>query len=121
MQIGFLAKEKQQNFDQNRFYSFKLHRYTNIRNFNVSEPTVEKTQDIEIPLIPCEKNQTFVNEWDFTATEFCPEFKPSDILMANYYSKKYSWLRLAVHRCDPNEIIMKNGRKIRKTCASKAE
>ena len=72
-------------------------------------------------MVPCNKNHENDNGWDFGETIFCPEFKPTDILRGDFYSKKYSWLRLVVYRCDTNDIIIKNGRKINKKCASRTE
>ena len=56
-----------------------------------------------------------------SATMFCPEYRDTDIFRGSYYSKEYSWLRLGVHRCNPNEYIMKNGLRVKKQCASKQE
>ena len=100
---------KQENFDRNQYYTFKLHRYTNIQDYNVSLPAV-KNQDIEIPMKPCRVNNDFDGNWDMSATHFCPEFRPTDIMRGSYYTKKYSWLRLAVHRCNPNEIVNIDGK-----------
>ena len=72
-------------------------------------------------MVPCKKDVSELNGWDFSATKFCPEFKPTDMLKGNYYSKKFSWLRLAIHRCDTRDMVLKNGRMQNKTCASKAE
>lgn len=118
-QISFTGR-KETNFD-NKYYTFKLHRYTNIRDFNTSLEVTPKAQDVDIPLKLCKDVFEFDGNWDLSAPTFCPDFKDTDILRGSYYTKKYSWLRLAVHRCDPNDLIMKNGRKVRKTCASKSE
>ena len=56
-----------------------------------------------------------------SATMFCPDYRATDILLGSFYTKKFSWLRLGVHRCDPDEYIIKNGRKVKKTCASRRE
>ena len=56
-----------------------------------------------------------------SAVIFCPEYRDNDIFKGSYYSDKYSWLRLAVHRCDPTDLIEKNGELVNKTCASHEE
>lgn len=61
------------------------------------------------------------NGWDVKAPHFCPEYKSSDFIKGNYYTEKYSWLRLAVHRCDPTELIEINNVVQNKTCASREE
>ena len=58
--ISFIGSGKDANFNNNRFYSFKLHRYTNIRDFNESAP-LTKSQDIDIPLIPCNKSDDIIS------------------------------------------------------------
>ena len=52
---------------------------------------------------------------------YCPDYRSTDFIKGNYYTDKYSWLRLAIHRCDPHEIIIENGVKKNITCASREE
>ena len=109
-QIYFMNGGEQDNFDFNEFYSFKLHRYTNIpgKDFNIDP--LEQSLDIEIPMVPCNKSTEYDGGWVANATMFCPNYTESDILFGSYYTQRYSWLRLAVHRCDPREKITVNGR-----------
>ena len=65
-------------------------------------------------MVKCNPN---IGGWDVSMPNYCPDYRSTDILKGNYFTNKYSWLRLAVHRCDPNEII--NGKN--KSCASKEE
>ena len=119
IQISYVGSGKDTNWDQNRYYSFRLHRYTNVRDFDESLPPTKKVQDIDIPLVPCKKNHENDNEWDYSSTMFCPDFKDTDILKGSYFAPKYSWLRLIVHRCDPKDKVMKNGVLVNKECASR--
>ena len=50
---------------------------------------------------------------------YCADYRSTDFIKGNYYTDKYSWLRLAVHRCDPHEIIIENEVEKNKTCASR--
>ena len=36
---------------------------------------------------------------------YCPDFRDQDIMVGGFDSKykKYSWLRMAMHRCDPKK------------------
>ena len=93
-------------------------------------PPMNKHEDLTIEMVPC-KNQTEVhvnshedssagvvaNEvknvshpWDNSATKFCPKYNGTELFGGSYYSEKYSWLRLGVHRCDPTEIVTINGK-----------
>ena len=84
--IGYYGSGYSSNFEDNPYYTFKLHRYTNIRDFNESLPVTSKPQDIEIPLVPC--NEKFENDgnWDLSATNFCPDYRKTDILSGSYYT-----------------------------------
>ena len=55
-QISFVGGGKQTNFDQNKYYSFKLHKYTNIDNNDLSKPALAKSRDIAIAMVPCKSN-----------------------------------------------------------------
>ena len=63
--------------------------------------------------------------WDLSMPRYCPDYRPTDILKGNYFTEKYSWLRLAVHRCDPKEMIQEYiGGEVNlqnKKCASREE
>ena len=91
--------------DTNPYYKIKLHRYTNIQNNDISLPALKESLDIDIPMTRCDKMIEFEGGWDLSAPHYCPEYKATDIFKGNYFTDKYSWLRLAVHRCDPTEII----------------
>ena len=73
-QIFYVEGGNDKNFDQNRFYTFKLHRYTNIRDFNESLPRTPKSQDIEIPMIPCPRKNEFDGGWSMSSTFWCPDY-----------------------------------------------
>ena len=93
-----------------------------------SKPHLKKHKDIEIDMIPCpDQERPHENAhadgdspWDHTATKFCPNFK-NEIFGGSYYEEKYSWLRLAVHRCNKNDTITIAGQKKKKTCKSHEE
>ena len=110
------------NFDRNPYFTFKLHRYHNIRNNDISLPKLEEFVDEIIPMVECNhKEYEYMNGWDINATIFCPQYRKNDILMGDYYSEKSSWLRLTVHRCDPNDTIKVNGAIQKKKCKSRKE
>ena len=55
---------------------------------------------------------------------YCPDYRSTDLFKGNYYTHthKYYWLRLAVHRCDPHEMIEDEEEKMKnKKCASREE
>ena len=53
---------------------------------------------------------------------YCPDYRSTDLFKGNYYTHKYSWLRLAVYRCDPHEMIQdEEGKMKNKKCASREE
>ena len=70
-------------------------------------------------MVRCNSNVEFNNLWDFSMPNYCADYRSTDIIKGNYYTDKYSWLRLAVHRCDPHEIIIENEVEKNKTCASR--
>ena len=72
-------------------------------------------------MVPCEEEFENNGNWDLSATSFCPEFRETDIMRGSYYTKRFSWLRLAVHRCDPNDLIKKGDKMVKKTCASRED
>ena len=37
----------------NKYYSFKLHKYTNMQDNDLSKPALKKSKDVEIPMVPC--------------------------------------------------------------------
>ena len=72
-------------------------------------------------MVQCNTNIENDGGWDISMPHYCPDYRSTDIIKGNYYSNKYSWLRLAVHRCDPNDLIIENKVEKNKTCASKEE
>ena len=71
-------------------------------------------------MVKCNSNIEHEGGWDIKSNpHFCPDYRPNDIMKGNYYTEKYSWLRLAVHRCDPNEKILEDGVIKNKVCASR--
>ena len=79
---------------------------------------MKESIDVEIPMVPCDSLTEHDGGWKADATRFCPDYSDSDILFGSFYTERYSWLRLAVHRCDPREKILVNGRTVNKQCAS---
>ena len=53
----YFVDNNKTNWDEryNSFYTFKLHRYTNIRDNDLSKNVTEENQDIEIPMVNCAK------------------------------------------------------------------
>ena len=51
--ISFVGVKQAKNFDQNKFYTFKLHKYTNVRDNNTTLPKYKKRLDEIIPMLPC--------------------------------------------------------------------
>ena len=76
----------------------------------MSEP-----QDIIIPLANCH-NITEEHVWYGKALQYCPEYRPNDLLFGDFYTVKQSWMRLVVHRCNVEERKLVN-----KTCAPRDE
>ena len=72
-------------------------------------------------MIECATNINSTGGWDISMPNYCPDYRPTDIFKGNYFSKKYSWLRLAVHRCNPNETSIEDGVVKNKECASREE
>ena len=85
-QISYVGSGNQTNFDNNKFYTFKLHRYTNIYKFDEWAIPTKDAQDIEIPLVPCKRNNMNDGNFDLSATMFCPDYKDTDILKGSYYT-----------------------------------
>ena len=70
---NFVGTGNATNFDQNEYFSFKLHRYHNIWDNNISLPKLDKFVDQIIPMVPCnDEKHDNDNGWDHSATLFCP-------------------------------------------------
>ena len=69
----------------------------------------------------CSEDDRSDNGWGISPLGFCADYRDTDFLYGDYYTKKYSWLRFVVHRCDPEEIIYIDGIPRKKKCASKTE
>lgn len=98
----------------NPYGEFKLHRYTTIRNnSNIIGEDEIPTQDLIINLKECNKKDN--DAWSSSSQKYyCPDFGDDDILYGDYYIPKNSWLRLAMHECDPTKRAL-----LGKTCESK--
>ena len=105
----------------NKYYSFKLHKYTNMQDNDLNKPALKKSRDVEIPMVPCQSNSEFDGGFDESATMFCPQYSDDDIMFGSYYNTKYAWLRLAVHRCNPNDTVTIDGVEQQKQCANRTE
>ena len=119
LEVSFIGSGvNQTGFDMNEIFSFKLHRYSSLTDDDPDLPAIEGHNDIDIPMVPCSNEANHTNShgvWDQSATKFCPKYN-GEIFGGSYYLQKYSWLRLAVHRCNSSEIINVNGKKQNKTC-----
>jgi hypothetical protein len=47
---------------------------------------------------------------------YCPDWSNQHVMFSNWEKEKYTWFRLAVHKCDPERRALKG-----KTCASEDE
>ena len=96
--------------DDNPYGKFVLHMYTNMKDIkdrstddidedgNASE-TLYGFEDREIPLIIC---PTQINtSWrKSNIKQYCPSYVNNDFLYGNFYTKRFAWMRLALHFCD---------------------
>jgi len=87
--------------DDNPYGKFKLHIYTNMDNLTdtSTECKPKPFKDIEVPLIRC-KNTREV-EWAKTGKkQYCPVFNSTHFLYGDFFTERFSWMRLVVHHCD---------------------
>jgi hypothetical protein len=86
--------------DDNPYGKFILHQYTNMNDINDTGGNSLGLYDREIPLIECAGG---AEDWrNGIPKYYCPDFDESHILHGSFYADKYSWLRLAIHVCDPS-------------------
>ena len=52
-----------------------MHRYTNIRDGDMSLPPLKGKIDDEIPLVPCDRIDKTETVWDQSATHWCPDYR----------------------------------------------
>ena len=61
--------------------------------------SVYKFEDRFIPLIIC-PNAINTSWRKSNVKQYCPDYDDGHFLYGNYYTKRFSWLRLALHFCD---------------------
>jgi len=100
--------------DDNEYGKFKFHNYINMDNSTDLDGTAG-LRDEEIKLVECkDKVADDDSVWQSSKIKnYCPDFGDTDFLYGDYYTSKYSWMRLSMHFCDIRER-----QKIGKTCKS---
>ena len=83
-------------------------RYIKIRmhvNSNYESDYPDRYLEKQIGMVECENefiDEALVALW-YTGKLYCPDYSEEDFMQSNYNYKKHSWMRLVVHRCDPEE------------------
>ena len=98
--------------DDNPWATIRLHYLSNEVTQNGTYPQEE------VPMIPCTNefiDPNVVDLW-YPGTIYCPDWTDRHRLLASYRHNIHSWLRLAVHRCDPERRALEG-----KECASDDE
>ena len=99
----------------NPYCEIKLHRYTSLESVeDINDDKVHKFTDKIIDLVDCEIDKHKIDIWNIGQHYFCPDYKDSDFLYGDYNQRKASWLRLAIHDCDPEKRALEG-----KECKSK--
>ena len=87
----------------NPYGQWVYHRYSNMASLDDTERNTDLKGyfDHRIPLVDCRQNK----ESDVVSTQsgvkiYCPSFTEQDFLYGDFYSKRFSWTRLALHFCD---------------------
>ena len=93
MDFKIAIMDEQFENGQSEFGEIKLHRFEKKKD--------QKFKHYEIPLKKCSSNMGI---WDAGQQHYCPEFSEDDVVYGNYYSEEYSFVRLAVHECDPMSL-----------------
>lgn len=94
----------------NPYFEIKLHRYTSLESAEDINQTSKWKDDYDHPfedkiidLKDCDNDEPNHEVWSIGQHFFCPDYSDSDFLYGDYYQAKASWLRLAVHKCDPKK------------------
>lgn len=116
--VGIIDKEL--NIFDNPYCEIKLHRYTSLNNIeDIKNPKVNKFMDKIIDIVDCDKKDKKENSndvWNVGQIYYCPDYKDSDFLYSDYDQEKASWMRLAIHECDPKKRALEG-----KKCKSKKQ
>ena len=94
--------------DDNPYGKIIYHNYINMDNVDDTNKSGEHGYyDNHIPLVSCQDKTDF--DWSGKGVKYyCPQFSDNDFFYGNYYSKRFSWTRLAIHFCDnSNEAKLK--------------
>ena len=51
-----------------------------MRDSDPSSPKLDKMADVDIPMVPCKRNNENDGGWDMKQTMFCPDYKSTDFL-----------------------------------------
>jgi hypothetical protein len=95
--------------EDNEFAEIRLHYYSNVETQNASYP------DEEVKMVQCHNEFIDPNVeglW-YPGKLYCPDWTDDHNLLGTYRHNIHSWVRLAVHKCDPERRA-----KIGKKCAS---
>ena len=102
--------------DDNPYGRWVLHRYTNMNDIHdENKENYEKGyRDEHIQLEPCQLSSEF--DWTSSGVKvYCPAMTSFDFLYGNFYTKWFSWARLALHFCNNSteaiEERLYNGKK----------
>ena len=98
--------------DDNPWATIRLHYLSNEVTRNGSYPAEE------VPMVPCENKFVDPNVKDlwYPGIIYCPDWQDRHRLYGTYRHNIHSWLRLAVHRCDPERRAA-----VGKECADEEE
>ena len=97
LDFNVLVEDLDYNNNDNPYGEIKLHRYTNIQNKdNITGEVYRDDKDEVIKLKEC-ASPYGASIWNRNYTNYCPDFSDEDFLYGDFYSPKFSWLRLVVH------------------------
>ena len=93
--------------DDNPYGKFVYHMYSNMDNLQDTSTSIESNEDESIykfedrfiPLIIC-PSQSNTSWRKSDVKQYCPDYSDHHFLYGNFYTKRFSWLRLALHFCD---------------------
>lgn len=87
--------------DDNPYGRFVFHQYTSMSDIEDADGEAIGFIDREIPMVECEGA---AEAWKTGIPKYyCPDFDESHFIHGAFWAPKFSWLRLAIHVCDPSE------------------
>ena len=108
----FVLMVNNENYDNddNPYGKFIYHMYSNMQNLSdtstdllmdesLDTASVYQFEDRFIPLIDC-PNPIYTSWRKSNVKQYCPDYDDGHFLYGNYYTTRFSWLRLALHFCD---------------------